>query len=57
MFLDHLRHFVHMGGYALFVWSSYGMGALVLFGNIAWSRYQRTKVMRFVKETVQRKRP
>ena len=36
------EHFVHMGGYGLYVWGSYGMTLLVLFAE-AWAVRQRRR--------------
>jgi heme exporter protein D len=42
-----MQEFLHMGGYARFVWSAYGLGFLVLAWNI-WSalRLQREALER-----------
>lgn len=31
--MDELRDFLHMGGYALYVWSAYALGLVVLVWN------------------------
>lgn len=33
---ESFAEFVHMGGYASYVWSSYGIALVVVLGNIAW---------------------
>ena len=33
-----MLQFLHMGGYAAFVWPSYGLTALVVALNIYWAR-------------------
>jgi len=33
-----MTQFLHMGGYAAFVWPSYGLTALVVVLNIFWAR-------------------
>lgn len=33
-----MTHFLHMGGYAAFVWPSYGVTLLAVVCNIAWAR-------------------
>ena len=42
-----MEDFLHMGGYARFVWPAYGLGFLVLAWNV-WSalRLQRTALAR-----------
>lgn len=32
--IDELREFLHMGGYALYVWSAYALGLVVLLWNV-----------------------
>jgi heme exporter protein D len=36
--MSHLSDFLHMGGYAAYVWPSYGLTLLVLLLNIYWAR-------------------
>ena len=40
-----MTEFFHMGGYAFYVWSSYGITALVLVLNIVlpWQRHKQLK--------------
>jgi len=33
-----MTHFLHMGGYAAFVWPSYGVMLLAVVLNIIWAR-------------------
>jgi heme exporter protein D len=35
------EHFVHMGGYGLYVWGSYGMTLLVLFAEALAAKHRR----------------
>jgi heme exporter protein D len=32
--METLREFFHMGGYAFYVWSAYGMAFIVLIANV-----------------------
>ena len=32
-----MQEFFHMGGYAVYVWSSYGVVAVVLIGLVVWT--------------------
>jgi len=41
-----ISDFLHMGGYALYVWSSYGLALLVLGGNLFVARRKRSKLLR-----------
>jgi len=36
--------FLHMGGYGFYVWSSWGLFMIVMFGNLVYTRslYRRT---------------
>lgn len=40
-----MAEFLAMGGYAFFVWSAYGLVAVVLIGNavVPWRRHWRLK--------------
>ncbi len=35
--MDAFRDFLDMGGYAVWVWSAYGISALSLIGMLVWS--------------------
>ena len=39
-----LKEFIHMGGYAQYVWSAYGIGTVVLIWNVIqpMHRYRKT---------------
>ena len=41
-----LAEFFHMGGYAFYVWTSYGITALVLVANIVlpWQRHKQIRL-------------
>lgn len=41
-----ITDFFHMGGYAVYVWSSYGLALVVLVGNLLVARRKRTKLLR-----------
>ena len=40
-----LSEFLHMGGYAFYVWSSYGIALLILLINIIAPLRQRRKLL------------
>lgn len=38
-----MSEFLHMGGYAVFIWASYGLAAVVLIGLLGLSLVQRSR--------------
>lgn len=40
-----MKEFFHMGGYAFYVWASYGIAAVVLIGNIVLPKYQHKSMI------------
>ena len=46
--------FFDMGGYAFFVWTSYGLTLLVLVANIVSPMMQRKKVISRIKRAIKR---
>jgi heme exporter protein D len=40
-----MQEFFHMGGYAFYVWTSYGIALVVLLANIIAPLRQRRKVL------------
>ncbi len=40
-----LSEFFHMGGYAVYVWSSYGVALIVLLANLVAPLRQRRKLL------------
>ena len=41
-----LEDFLHMGGYAFYVWTSYGLTAAVLLWNVLAPIVQRKQILR-----------
>ncbi|MEE8379239.1 MAG: heme exporter protein CcmD [Gammaproteobacteria bacterium] len=41
-----LQEFLHMGGYGFYVWTSYGLCAIVLILNVIQSLSRQRKIMR-----------
>lgn len=41
-----LAEFFHMGGYAFYVWMSYGIALLVLAANLVWPIRQHKDLLR-----------
>ena len=48
--------FFHMGGYAVFVWSSYGLALLMVVANIISPLIERKRVIARVKRAIKRDR-
>lgn len=46
--------FFHMGGYAVFVWSSYGLALLMVVVNIVSPMIERKRVIARVKRAIKR---
>jgi heme exporter protein D len=46
--------FFHMGGYAFFVWTSYGLTFAIIIANIVFPIMQRKKVIKRIKRTIKR---
>ena len=53
-----LAEFFHMGGYAFYVWTAYGITALVMIANIIlpWQRHKqlRAQIARKLKREAQK---
>ena len=43
--MSNFSHFIHMGGYGFYVWSSYGLALLVLLVNAVLPVIQRRKIL------------
>ena len=41
--MDSFAEFLHMGGYAFYVWSSYGLAVVCLAGVVLWTSYKFRK--------------
>lgn len=50
-----MNEFLHMGGYAVFVWSSFGISALVLLINVLLPIMRRKQLIRDVEGHIRRK--
>jgi heme exporter protein D len=46
--------FFHMGGYAFFVWTSYGLTLIIIVANIVAPIMQRKKVISRIKRAIRR---
>ena len=46
--------FFHMGGYAVFVWSSYGLALLMVVANIVSPILERRRVIARIKRALKR---
>ncbi|MCE5182696.1 MAG: heme exporter protein CcmD [Betaproteobacteria bacterium] len=45
--------FIHMGGYALYVWGSFGVTAILIAGEILLLRVRRKQVLKLALRAVQ----
>ena len=41
--------FFNMGGYAFYVWTSFGLALIVLTGNVMWAFNRKRRVIRQLK--------
>ena len=48
-----LEHFLEMGGYAAYVWSAYGLAAVVLLGNFFYTRRLKKHALKQLKRRYQ----
>ncbi len=44
-----MSEFFHMGGYALYVWTSYGLALVILVANLVWPLRRRKKQLALIK--------
>ena len=51
-----LTEFFHMGGYAFYVWTSYGLALVVLLINVILPLRQRKKLLNDIARTARRAR-
>ena len=51
-----IQEFFHMGGYGFYVWSSYGLTAIVLIFNVIQSLSLQRKTLRELKNRLRRLR-
>jgi heme exporter protein D len=51
-----IAEFLHMDGYALYVWGAYGVTLAVLALNVILARQQRRKALRAILRVAQRDR-
>ena len=45
-----MKEFFEMGGYAVYVWSSYAIVVLVMYGNVIAAKMQRKRVIKALHE-------
>jgi heme exporter protein CcmD len=51
-----LTHFFHMGGYALYVWLSYGVFAIVFLANMGCAYQKKRSAWRYLLQNRIKKR-
>ena len=49
-----MNEFFHMGGYAFFVWTSYGLAAIILIANIIIPMQRKKEIMNNLKRRLRR---
>jgi len=49
-----MNDFFHMGGYAFFVWTSYGLAAIILIANIIIPMQRKKEIMNNLKRRLRR---
>jgi len=50
-----LNEFFHMGGYAFYVWTSYGIALIILLANVIMPARQRKKLLTDIARTARRR--
>ena len=53
--MNSIIEFLNMGGYAFYVWMSYGIALLVLIADFIWPRMARRKILAALKYTQTRR--
>ena len=49
-----MSEFLHMGGYAFFVWTSYGVATIILIANIIAPMRRKKALMRTINRNLRR---
>lgn len=49
-----MSEFLHMGGYAIFVWSSFGLSALVIIVNAVLPIFRRKQLTQEIRGQIKR---
>lgn len=49
-----ISEFLHMGGYAFYVWTSYGLTLIVLIANVVWPLQRRKKIDKMLVRNLRR---
>jgi len=52
--MSQIAEFLHMGGYGLYVWSSYGLCLLVLLMNIVFPILREKQIIRTLRKRQER---
>ena len=48
--MESLRTFLHMGGYALYIWTSYGLALVVLIVNVILPRQREQEFFQMLQK-------
>lgn len=54
MLSTHMQNFIAMGGYAKYVWSAYAIAAVIIMGNVFYSRIIHKRVLKKLRRYQQR---
>jgi len=54
MYFQSLNQFLHMGGYAHYVWPAYGIASVVIISNILAAFYQKKRVVKSLQQYYKR---
>ena len=49
-----MQEFFYMGGYAFFVWSAYGITALILIFNVIIASQRKKKIIREIENSLEK---
>jgi heme exporter protein D len=49
-----MTEFFHMGGYAFFVWTSYGLATVILLANVILPMQRKKEIMNNLKRRLRR---
>lgn len=49
-----MKTLLSMGDYGFYVWSAYGLGFLILVGNLYWTKVKRDRTKKILKQYIRR---
>ena len=54
--MSQINEFLHMGGYAFYVWTSYGLGVIVILLNTVLPMQREKKIIQNLKKRQEREK-